>query len=444
MRSRAVVLAAAIVMAPLGAQAADLVVWWEKGYYAEEDEAGAEIVAAFEDETETQVELVFQQQNELPQKILAALEAGRPPDFAFGLWLGKNVGEWAFNDRLVDLSETVGHFSDLFDPDALGREMLLNGTTGRKGLYALPVGSSVNHLHVWKSLLGEAGFTLADIPREWEAFWSFWCDQVQPAVRQAIGRRDIWGVGLPMSSRAADTYIQFYQFMAAQQAEYVTSKGRLVLDDPQVRNRLIQAIDSYTALYRKGCVPPDSLEWLDDGNNKSFLTQTVIMTPNVSLSVPNALKSERPDDYNENVATIEWPLGRLGEPFSIYGEISPAVVFKGSGTSAREFVHFLVAEGWLAHYLDFSGERFLPTMSKLLEQPFWLDHSDPHRMASVMQVSTRTLAHNFAAASGNWRHQLVDQEKVWPKAIHRVVTEGISPEQAVDEAIARIKEILSE
>jgi hypothetical protein len=38
----------------------------------------------------------------------------------------------------------------------------------------------------------------------------------------------------------------------------------------------------------------------------------------------------------------------------------------------------------------------------------------------------------------------VDQEGVWPKAIRRVVTESISPEQAVDGAIARIKQILSE
>jgi ABC-type glycerol-3-phosphate transport system substrate-binding protein len=33
---------------------------------------------------------------------------------------------------------------------------------------------------------------------------------------------------------------------------------------------------------------------------------------------------------------------------------------------------------------------------------------------------------------------------VWAKAIHRIVTEDISPEQAVDEAIARVKQILSE
>jgi multiple sugar transport system substrate-binding protein len=42
------------------------------------------------------------------------------------------------------------------------------------------------------------------------------------------------------------------------------------------------------------------------------------------------------------------------------------------------------------------------------------------------------------------RLQLVNQEFVWPKAIHRIAAEGISPEQAVEEAIARIKEILSE
>jgi ABC-type glycerol-3-phosphate transport system substrate-binding protein len=66
MRGRAVILAAAIVMAPLGAKAADLVVWWEKGFYAQEDEAVREIIAVFEQDTGQQVELVFQQQEEVP------------------------------------------------------------------------------------------------------------------------------------------------------------------------------------------------------------------------------------------------------------------------------------------------------------------------------------------------------------------------------------------
>ena len=64
------------------------------------------------------------------------------------------------------------------------------------------MGRVTNHVHVWKSLLERAGLTLADIPKEWEPFWSFWCDKVQPAVRKATGRDDVWGVGLPMSAAA--------------------------------------------------------------------------------------------------------------------------------------------------------------------------------------------------------------------------------------------------
>jgi hypothetical protein len=49
MGSRTAVLATMLAMAPSGANAADLVVWWEEGQAAEGDEAVREIVAAFEE-----------------------------------------------------------------------------------------------------------------------------------------------------------------------------------------------------------------------------------------------------------------------------------------------------------------------------------------------------------------------------------------------------------
>jgi multiple sugar transport system substrate-binding protein len=439
-------LAAGVVLAPLGAKAADLVVWWEKGFYPQEDEAVSETIAAFEQESGKHVEVVFQEDEEFPSKVLAALDAGKPPDFAFGILLYLYPAQWALENRLVDLSDAVGAFSDLFDPEALDRAEWRNAATGQKALYGLPIGRSTNLVHIWKSLLLRAGFTLEDIPREWDAFWSFWCDQVQPAVRKALGRDDVWGIGLPMSAEADDTRTQFFQFVAAYQADYVTRDGKLMIDDPEIRRRLVLAMDSYTGLYRKGCTPPGAATWGDIDNNKQFHAQTIVMTANDTLSIPNALKSERPDDYYKNSATIEWPLGPGGEAFPIMGYVFPAVVFKDGGNvvSAKEFVRFLVAEGWLMHYLDFSAERFLPPISKLLDQPFWLDPSDPHRMAAVMQIASRPLAHNYAVASGNWRHDLVEQQYLWQKAINRVITENISPEQAVDEAIARIKQILAE
>jgi multiple sugar transport system substrate-binding protein len=294
MRGRNAILAAALIMAPFGAQGADLVVWWEKGFYEQEDEAVAEIVAAFEQETGKQVELVRYLQPEFGPNVEAALEAGQPPDFAFSGWLNDYIPKWALDDRLVDLSDAVGHFSDLFDPDALDRAVLLNANTGRRALYALPIGRTTNHIHVWRSLLERAGFTLEDIPHEWDAFWSFWCDEVQPAVREAVGSENIWAVGLPMSMKDTDTWTQFFQFVVAYDADYVTRDGRLIIDDPEIRQRLITAADHYTKIYRKGCTPPGSVGWANTDNNKQFHAQRVVMTPNDSLSIPNALKQERP------------------------------------------------------------------------------------------------------------------------------------------------------
>jgi multiple sugar transport system substrate-binding protein len=163
-------LAAMLLTTPLGADAADLVVWWEEGQATEEDAAVREIVAAFEQDSGKQVELVLGPQEKFVTELVAALEAGRTtPDFVFTVVDTQPYEQWAYEGQLVDLTDAVGHFSDLFNPDALGRMTLLNGTTGQRGLL-LPMGLGTHHVHVWKSLLEQAGFTLADIPEEWEAF----------------------------------------------------------------------------------------------------------------------------------------------------------------------------------------------------------------------------------------------------------------------------------
>jgi multiple sugar transport system substrate-binding protein len=412
-----VLLAVAQGLAPLGARAANLVMWWNKGYYAQEGAAVREVIAAIEQKTGKQIELTPHPMEELPDDILATIESGRPPDFAFGLWLDIYAKQWAYEGRLVDLSDAIGHFSDLFDPAQLDRAVLLNGTTGGKALCGLPVSQITHFTHVWKSLLKQAGFTLEHIPREWDSYWSFWCDQVQPAVRRASGHDDTWVSASICRARPGTRR----QFMTAYEADYENRDGRLVIDDPGTWNS-------------------------NRDNNRAFLAERWSQFLNDTLSIPNTLRRERPEDYHKNTVTIQWPLSPDRAALPILGSSDAAVVFRDGYNVeiANEFVHFLVAEGWLAHYLDFAGERFLPAMQKLREGPLWLDPSDPHRMAAVMQIASRPMQYEYIVASGDWRYDLILQELVWGNAVHRVVTEGISPEQAVDEAIARIKQILSE
>ena len=51
----------------------------------------------------------------------------------------------------------------------------------------------------------------------------------------------------------------------------------------------------------------------------------------------------------------------------------------------------------------------------------------------------RPLSRRYAPASGDLRHNGVHEQWVWPKAVHRVAADGISPEHAVADAIARTK-----
>jgi multiple sugar transport system substrate-binding protein len=431
------------MLVPLTATATDLVIWWEKGYLPEEDAAIRETTAAFERKTGKRVELSLHEQRELPDKLQTALKAGRPPDLAFATWLNQYAPDLAAEGRLADLTAIVASLSVMFDADTLKRWTMPGPQPSSRALYGLPIGRVGNYLHVWNSLLERAGYTLADIPKEWGPFWAFWCDKVQPAVRKALGREDVWALGLAMSVDATDTEDSFFQLLQAYNANYVARDGRLLIDSPEIRHRLIEALSSYTEVWRKGCTPPEALTWDNPGNNKAFLAQRVVMTPNQTLSVPNALKPERPDDYYHNTATIAWPLGPGGNRFPIYGEVVAAVVFADADhvATAQDFVRFLVDEGWLAHYLDFANERMLPPIAALLDQPFWLDPLDPHQMAAMVQARSRPSAFDYSMIDP--RFGRVYNERVWAKAIHSVA-KGVTPEQAVDEAIARIKQILSE
>ena len=160
-----------------------------------------------------------------------------------------------------------------------------------------------------------------------------------------------------MSVAAPDTDDELFQFQLAYEAPWLDRDRRPQVDDPAVRAGMVKALDAYTAIWRKGCTPPDSVSWTNIDNNKAFLAQTVVMTPNTTLSIPAALRTARPDDYYKNAATIDWPDGANGQPLVIDGVIARAVVFKAGRNPALagDFVRFLVEEGWLAHWLDLRG-----------------------------------------------------------------------------------------
>jgi len=64
------------------AQARKVVVWWNRGYYKEEDEAMIKIAQEFQKAKNVDVDISFTIQEDLLKKIIAALTVRRVPDVA--------------------------------------------------------------------------------------------------------------------------------------------------------------------------------------------------------------------------------------------------------------------------------------------------------------------------------------------------------------------------
>ena len=184
--------------------------------------------------------------------------------------------------------------------------------------------------------------------------------------------------------------------------------------------------------------------WGDHDNNKAFLAQAIVMTLNASLSILNALKRERPEDDYKNAVTIEWPLGPHGEAFPIGGYVVPAVVFKG-GTTSPLLRSSCVSSWPMAGSLTIwtsrvsaSCRRSRAPLPAILARP-----ERPHRDGFGDAGRARGRWPTRTTGSGNWRHGSSSGSTSGRARSIASRPMASAPAQAVDEAIDRIKQILS-
>jgi multiple sugar transport system substrate-binding protein len=437
-----VVAAALLVGVSTQALAADLTIWWNKSYYPEEDQQWDKIVAQFEKEKGLDVDYSLYTNEDVPRKVLAALTAGEPPDLSYGFLFDlQHTSRWAYEDVLTDVSDVVGEIKDNLLPSAMQAVQLMNGKTGQRSIYAMPVAQQIEHIHVWKDMVEQAGLNLADVPKTWNEYWDWWCKTAQPAVRKATGNRQIFGIGNPMSSSASDTIFAYMMFLNAFDVKIVDEQGKLLVDDPKMREGMIKALESYTKGFKDRCVPPGSVNWQDSDNNVNFLNKITVMVPNPSLSIPASQKNTNPDNYNKNMVTFEWPDKPDGRPIEYIASIKTAVIFKQgkNQAAAKEFMRYFLRPENLGPYLEGSLARWFPVDKRLVDTPYWKDQTDAHKVVEVRQYTQRP--QTPWPQVYNHRIIQVNAENAWGKAVTRVVLESWPADKAVDELIGRIKQV---
>jgi multiple sugar transport system substrate-binding protein len=446
-------LAAAVLAAFCSAVAAQetLVVYWTKGFYPQEDKALDDMVAKFEKKTGVKIELSRYSPQESVPKAVAALDSGTPPDVAYGDVFDFQVaGKWAAEGRLEDLSDILTPMKASFLPVTLETAYLLNEKTKKRGYYAFPMKRQTMHIQYWKDMLAEAGFKESDIPKTWNAYWDFWCTKAQAGYRKASGKR-IFSVGAPMGVDSSDSFYSFLTFMDAHNVKVVDDNGKLLVDSAAVKKGLVATVADYSSSVAKGCTPPTAVTWKDPDNNVAFHNKQIMMTHNATISIAakwlDDMNSEKlkPEEraqakknYEELIATGAFPIKPDGKPMQYRSAVKVGVIFADAKNKkrAKEFVQFAMQDENLIPYVEGALGRWYPVTKSGAARKFWTE--DPHRKIVHEQFSAGTVPFEFTK---NWKFTILNNENVWAKAVNRVVVDKWTPEKAVDEMVARIKQV---
>ena len=426
-------------------------VWWVKGFYKAEDDALFEAIKKYEAKTGVKVELSQYAVQDMIPKTVAALDSGTLPDVAYAdSYDVQAAGKWAFEGKLEDLTDILGPMKSSFAPNTVETTYLYSDKAKKKSYYAFPLKQQTMHVQIWKDMLEGAGFKESDIPTTWNDYWAFWCDKVQPASRKATNQR-VYGIGQPMGVDSTDSFQSFLTFTDAHNVKLVDDDGKLLVDDPKVRQGLIAALKDYTDPYVKGCTPPSSTTWKDPDNNVAFHNKTTVMTHNFTISIAakwlddamnEALTPEQraagKKAYEETILTTGFPKKPDGSVMKYRAAIKVGVIFAESKNKQRgkEFIKFLLQEENLQPYVEGALGRWFPVTTAGQKSAFW--QADRHRKAVYNQFMDGTVPFEFTR---NYKFTILNNENVWAKAMNRVVSEKVPVDKAVDELIARIKQV---
>jgi multiple sugar transport system substrate-binding protein len=429
-----------------------LTVWWVKGFYKSEDDALYAAIKKFEAlHKNIKVELSQYPIQDMIPKTVAALDSGNPPDVAYAdVYDFQVTGKWAYDGKLEDITSVIEPIRARFAPNTVETTFLYDDKTKTRAYFAFPIKQQTMHIQYWVDMLNEAGFKESDIPTAWKDYWSFWCDKVQPAYRQKTGTR-VYGIGQPLGVDSSDSFYSFLTFMDAYNVRLVDDSGKLLVDNPGVREGLIHALTDYTSIYLKGCSPPSSTSWKDPDNNVAFHNRTTIMTHNATISIAakwlddlnnTTLTDEQravaKKNYYELIRTAGFPNKPDGSKMVYRTAVKTGVIFKDSKhkAAAKQFVSFLLEEENLTPYVEGALGRWFPVTKVAQQSPFW--QADRHRRSVYNQYMNGTVTFEFTK---NYKFTILNNENVWAKAMNRVINEKVPVDKAVDEMIARIKAV---
>jgi multiple sugar transport system substrate-binding protein len=444
LRSSLAVASAGTLARPYVVNAADSTaeVWWTQGFVPEEDVAIKKAVADYQKASGNTIDLSIMPFAPQRQKIVAAVQSGIVPDL-FPSTPGEIVALYAWDDKLVDVTDVVETQKSQYIETALLNTYCYNNVEKRRSYYGVQFSNDVLPNHIWRPLIEKAGYTLEDVPKTWDAFYDFF-KEVQKKLR-GQGVRNVYGLGLNTTTNGGDPNAVFNYFLIAYGGQdIVTKDGKLHVDDPKVREATVKALTYPATAYKDGFVPPGAINWNDADDNNAFHAKQIVMDLDGTISTEVAVLSQgKKDDYND-ILTMGLALSNDGKPVPSQAGGLAVLIPKGAKnvTVAKDFLKYMIQPNVLNELLKVGLARRVPAMPAIVkDDPWWLDPTDPHRVAYVNQCLRSPTVAQFWVF--NPAYAQVQNEHVFPNGWIDIMQGGMAPQAAAEKAFKRVEEMFA-
>jgi multiple sugar transport system substrate-binding protein len=426
------------------AAASTAVVWQVQGFVPDEDAAFRRTAADYEKASGNKIDLSVMPFQALNQKAISAITSGDVPDLIFHDAPATILPQFAWDNKLVDVSDVVEEQRSKLSETALLNSTFYNSATKERRFYMVPIKQAVAPFHIWGDLVAKAGFKLSDAPKTWDAFWDFF-KPVQKELR-AKGMRKMYSMGLQITTVGPnDGNGLFFHFLIANGGQdMVTRDGKLHADDPQVREAAIRSVEFMTNCYKEGYVPPEALTWNDADDNNAYHEKLFVMDLDGTLSTELAMIKNKKAYYEEAVV--------MGLPNRNDGSPMPAPQGAGGGfiprgaknvATAKDFMKYFMQPQVMNENLKNGLGRWVPVIPQIVkDDPWWTDtKEDPHRAAYVREAVLGPTFPGYNGFNPAWGQ--VSAEQLWGNAHADVIKNGVTPAAAVDKALKRVEAIFA-
>ena len=412
--------------------------WWVQGFAQEEDISFRKVVADYEKASGNTIDYSIIPYAPERQKIVSAMTTGEVPDL-FTANPAEIVALYAWQGKLVDVTDVIETQKSQYSDTAMLSAQCYNSVTKRRSFYGVPYTGAVLPNHIWKSLVEKAGYKIEDIPKTWNAYYNFFKD-VQKKLR-AQGMRNVYGLGFQVTTNGVDPNSLFHYFLIAYGGQNIlTADGRLHLDDPKVKNAVINALIYPTTAYKEGFVPPGAINWNDADDNNAFHAKQIVMDLDGTISTEVAIIKDQ-QDYND-IVTMGLPLSNEGNSVPSQLTVVNALIPEGAKNVevAKDFLKYFIQPEVNNEWLKVGLGRNIPVMPTTVKKdPWWF--ADPHRAAYTQQGALGETVPAYWAFNPAFAQ--VQNEHVWSTAWFDILNAGMSAEAAAEKAFKRITEIVS-